>query len=1093
MASGHKAVPPMPVLTHLTEEERNIIQSVIERQKACDAETHKLQRTLAREVETFQNKLEIKSKESPGNEPEKEANLCELCHKTKFADGVGKACKYCKRRVCSNCGDNASFPTKKQSSWVCVICKKKQELLLKTGGWFSPGNDPEEANPAETIESLLHDGAGRRHSLQENGPVRLNSSLGKSNSFDQHDRERGAFTPRSPRGAQGVRRLPVSPRTNPQSSNYSGYNGYGNTRTGFNASPRPSPRTHPLATRPSLSDDDVESPPGSEHGDFSRDSHVGATKATNKKVSFRDGHDEYRPTGLRGNRAENPGRDELLGSGAGSSIRWSKPDDDGKCLGVVQLKRNKQRSFQDNDPYSVYGLKVVGGKISDNDKPGAFVTDVDEGSSADVAGLIPGDEIVEWNEQSLVDCTFEDVLDAISNSQESPDLHVVVSRPKNKVPSQGQLTEDTSRVNMKSNNRLKPDINNQPFWQDSSMGPQSTGKENQSQALREQYNQASNHNISGRIQVKLHYDHEAANLTVTIVCAEGLSTRGDTNQLPSPYSKVYLLPDRSMQSKRRTKTMTKSASPRWSQSFVYPCRPQKFHGRSIEITVWDYKKSGESEFLGEVLIDMANASVDGSPAWYPLSAHDDSLSPLGPPTPTQPSSSGISKPNDGGDGPMILVNNDRGLSEQMARENAAKQYGDRPAQDDASVYSPRMSRTKHHQETQNSGRLSPSGSLISGRSSPGAKKSRTLPGVPSSNHPSEPPRRNSDGNLSNDRSQSSAMNIPTRASNASHQPYDQLSTSLPNGRGSHEPRPNMLRDMENSSGYLKIGKPHLKGELAGGPLSGRSSRSSSLASDRSPTGSVGSITGSITSTESSQSVLQGRKQIADQNLEDFVEGLGPAQMVGRQVLASPCMGDIQLSFYDRKGVFEVEVIRARGLLPKPGSKILPAPYVKVYLMENGKCLAKKKTRTARRTLEPLYQQQLEFRCEVTTKTLQVIVWGDYGRMDRKVFMGVVQILLSDLNLSSMTFGWYKLFSTASMCEPPIFTPPTSPMVSPSQGFTRQTSSSSIHSLPAPHRSRQPNMHKHSSLSQLGNTPSPRGQPRVSRPRIEMIEDEGDYV
>ncbi len=78
----------------------------------------------------------------------------------------------------------------------------------------------------------------------------------------------------------------------------------------------------------------------------------------------------------------------------------------------------------------MYGLKVVGGKISDNDKPGAFVTDVDEGSPADQVGLIPGDEIMEWNEQSLVDCTFEDVLDAISNSQESPDLHVVVSRPK---------------------------------------------------------------------------------------------------------------------------------------------------------------------------------------------------------------------------------------------------------------------------------------------------------------------------------------------------------------------------------------------------------------------------------------------------------------------------------------------------------------------------------------------------------------------------------------------------------------------------------------------------------------------------------------
>jgi hypothetical protein len=134
-----------------------------------------------------------------------------------------------------------------------------------------------------------------------------------------------------------------------------------------------------------------------------------------------------------------------------------------------------------------------------------------------------------------------------------------------------------------------------------------------------------------------------------------------------------------------------------------------------------------------------------------------------------------------------------------------------------------------------------------------------------------------------------------------------------------------------------------------------------------------------------------------------------------------------------------------------------------------------------------------FLCSVCVFLTKVIVWGDYGRMDRKVFMGVVQVLLSDLNLSTMCFGWYKLFSTASMCEPPVFTPPTSPMVSPNQNFRSQTSSSSIHSLPAPHRSRQANMHKHSSLSHLGATQPSRGQSRVSRPRIEMIEDEGDYV
>ena len=61
----------------------------------------------------------------------------------------------------------------------------------------------------------------------------------------------------------------------------------------------------------------------------------------------------------------------------------------------------------------------------------------------------------------------------------------------------------------------------------------------------------------------------------------------------------------------------------------------------------------------------------------------------------------------------------------------------------------------------------------------------------------------------------------------------------------------------------------------------------------------------------------------DGRLGDFVEGLGPSQLVGRQVLGSPCLGEIQLGLFDRKGHLEVEVIRARGLSAKPGARNLP--------------------------------------------------------------------------------------------------------------------------------------------------------------------------
>ncbi|XP_077384004.1 regulating synaptic membrane exocytosis protein 2 isoform X19 [Festucalex cinctus] len=166
-------------------------------------------------------------------------------------------------------------------------------------------------------------------------------------------------------------------------------------------------------------------------------------------------------------------------------------------------------------------------------------------------------------------------------------------------------------------------------------------------------------------------------------------------------------------------------------------------------------------------------------------------------------------------------------------------------------------------------------------------------------------------------------------------------------------------------------------------------------------------------------IFPGVRLSSEAQFSDFLDGLGPAQLVGRQTLATPPMGDIQIGMVEKKGALEVEVIRARGLVGKPSSKALPAPYVKVYLLENGVCIAKKKTKVARKTLDPLYQQQLPFEESPGGKVLQVIVWGDYGRMDHKSFMGAVQILLDELDLSNMVIGWFKLFPPSSLVDPTL--------------------------------------------------------------------------
>ncbi|XP_028835569.1 regulating synaptic membrane exocytosis protein 2 isoform X31 [Denticeps clupeoides] len=184
-------------------------------------------------------------------------------------------------------------------------------------------------------------------------------------------------------------------------------------------------------------------------------------------------------------------------------------------------------------------------------------------------------------------------------------------------------------------------------------------------------------------------------------------------------------------------------------------------------------------------------------------------------------------------------------------------------------------------------------------------------------------------------------------------------------------------------------------------------------------------------------IFPGVRLSSDSQFSDFLDGLGPAQLVGRQTLATPPMGDIQIGMVEKKGALEVEVIRARGLVGKPGSKALPAPYVKVYLLENGACIAKKKTKVARKTLDPLYQQQLSFEESPGGKVLQIIVWGDYGRMDHKSFMGAVQILLDELDLSNMVIGWFKLFPPSSLVDPTL------------APLTRRASQSSLDSSSGP--------------------------------------------
>ncbi|XP_028735115.1 regulating synaptic membrane exocytosis protein 2 isoform X43 [Peromyscus leucopus] len=765
-------------------------------------------------------------------------------------------------------------------------------------------------------------------------------------------------------------------------------------------------------------------------------------------------------------------------------VTWQPSKDGDRLIGRILLNKRLKDGSVPRDTGAMLGLKVVGGKMTESGRLCAFITKVKKGSLADTVGhLRPGDEVLEWNGRLLQGATFEEVYNIILESKPEPQVELVVSRPIGDIPRIPESTHaqlESSSSSFESQKMDRPSI--------SVTSPMSPGM------LRDvpQF-------LSGQLSIKLWFDKVGHQLIVTILGAKDLPSRED-GRPRNPYVKIYFLPDRSDKNKRRTKTVKKTLEPKWNQTFIYsPVHRREFRERMLEITLWDQARvrEEESEFLGEILIELETALLDDEPHWYKLQTHDVSSLPLPHPSPYLP------RRQLHGESPTRRL--------QRSKRVSDSEVSDYDCDDGVGV----VSDYRHNGRDLQSSTLSvPEQVMSSNHCSPSGSPHRVdAIGRTRSWSPSVPPpqSRNVEQGLRGTRAPGHYNTIsrmdrhrvtddhysPDRDRDceaADRQPYHRsrsteqrplLERTTTRSRSSERPDTNLMRSMPSlmtgrsapPSPALSRSHPRtgsVQTSPSSTPVAGRRGRQlpqlppkgtlerkaggkklRSTVQRSTETGlavemrnwmtrqaSRESTDGSMNSYSSEGNLIfPGVRLASDSQFSDFLDGLGPAQLVGRQTLATPAMGDIQVGMMDKKGQLEVEIIRARGLVVKPGSKTLPAPYVKVYLLDNGVCIAKKKTKVARKTLEPLYQQLLSFEESPQGKVLQIIVWGDYGRMDHKSFMGVAQILLDELELSNMVIGWFKLFPPSSLVDPTL------------APLTRRASQSSLESSTGPSYSR----------------------------------------
>uniref|UniRef100_A0A8C5CSZ3 Regulating synaptic membrane exocytosis 1 n=1 Tax=Gadus morhua TaxID=8049 RepID=A0A8C5CSZ3_GADMO len=808
-------------------------------------------------------------------------------------------------------------------------------------------------------------------------------------------------------------------------------------------------------------------------------------------------------------------------------VAWEPSKEGDHQIGRITL--SKRSAAMPKEAGALLGLKVVGGRVTESGRLGAFITKVKKGSLADVVGhLRAGDEVLQWNGKLLPGATMKEVYNIILESQAEPQVDLVVSRPIGdipRIPDTSHPPLGSSSSSFESPKMDRPSISVQ--------SPSNAGMLRNAPQL-----------LPGQISVRLWYDKAGHQLIVNVLQAVELPLRPD-GRPRSLYVKMYFLPDRSDKSKRRTKTVKKTVEPKWSQKFVYThVHRRDFRNHMLELTVWDQPRmpDEDSTFMGEILIELETAKLDDQPHWYPLQTHDVSSIPLPRPSPYLP------RRNTNTEAPAKKL-------QRKSRQREPLSSLEVPEQRQPSNHHLRSRSVSPHREEQGRTRSRPpniptqrslddeipqsrrsrspkrypdssrghhqSHDYLQDRSVPGdvqpsldRARSASTNCLPSDYHapspeseryhrflgrsdvscaccitpcvspPPPPPFSGSQlykdqprscENVSHkssdsDVSDGSALSRTSSASHISSTSYMSIQSERPRGRLSRAMRATG-RQMLKSTSCEVIGMEHADGSQSDTALgsgvkkrrpsigqrvvailpsrrSQSTSQISQTASKKSgkgsssiqrsvetgmavelPRGGVSTVNrqasrdstdGSMNSYSSEGNLIfSGMRLGADSQFSDFLDGLGPAQLVGRQTLATPAMGDVQLGLTDKKGQLEVEVIRARGLIPKTGSKSLPAPYVKVYLLDSGACKAKKKTKIARKTLEPLYQQHLLFEESPRGKVLQVIVWGDYGRLDHKCFMGVAQILLEELDLSSTVIGWYKLFPPSSLVDPTL--------------------------------------------------------------------------
>ncbi|XP_016159570.1 PREDICTED: phosphatidylinositol 4-phosphate 3-kinase C2 domain-containing subunit beta [Ficedula albicollis] len=123
-------------------------------------------------------------------------------------------------------------------------------------------------------------------------------------------------------------------------------------------------------------------------------------------------------------------------------------------------------------------------------------------------------------------------------------------------------------------------------------------------------------------------------------------------------------------------------------------------------------------------------------------------------------------------------------------------------------------------------------------------------------------------------------------------------------------------------------------------------------------------------------------------------------------------GEVKLSISYKNNKLFIMVMHIRGLPPLQDGND-PDPYVKTYLLPDPQKTTKRKTKVARKTCNPTYNEMLVYdgipRGDLEQRELRLSVLSEEGFWEN-ILLGEVGIRLRDLDLAQEKMGWFALGS-----------------------------------------------------------------------------------